>query len=992
MRRKSDRNKSKSTPEKSPEKPSRRSHRHSRRRRKSSSSSSDDEPRVRSTSRVKTDSTSDKTGSRSVTPDSKPTVGENPEPQVKPDLVPEADVVKNDTDIKCESGIPDGAKPKDAPLGSGEWKEDNNFWQTDEKNDDHSGAAAASVAPEEKTKDSKDAGEVWKVQSANGSTGKGGEIQKLKICRQRLAESPELPKETPPRRRLSRTPKDSSGSSKNVDDNDDNPAAEEANKNVEQETLSSSSPSPPVHEALNVICETESPTKIKIINVGNLTPDKNHTPPMSSAEMPDLNIEEPKPADTKKPIQTKEEETINSTEEEKSVKASKPMEESESPEKSKAGEETTVTEESKTTDKVLSENVNEREQKIENDDAGNKSKQGSVEKSPSPKQRSVEKSPSPLPESTKQETTLSTELLKKEESNENVEAENQEVENKPTLVSSEKEKPVRRSSSSKSQSNEKEERRSVKKSSSPSPRRERKRRDSSSSSSSSDDSSSSSDSDSSSHNRKKSNKSKRRDGTKSAVSTKSGKKATSDSEDDHRHQKKDVPPHEVQLDRTHSANSNKENLVTNAQPASAGDSGGAGTTDQGGAVVTRKRRWGASKTIRPVKKPVLSISTDSLKNLIPGAKPIPAEELQLSVEEEEGQLDDDEDEIVEVAQQAEKESTKKKEREREKEERRKEHKEKEKELERKKKYNERKDVKPEKPSASGPDNQKGSSSRKILLITDDARKLAHSPSPPRRRPSSVLFITNLVRPFTAQQLKNLLLRTGTIAENGFWIDKIKSKCYVEYTTEDAAVETRHALHGVRWPVNNPKTLVVEFASHDDMAVAQALSEETDPIPRKAEPLVIDRSVEGWIADQARLKAQGDRSNRRVMAAIREWDVGKPEHPDEIIEQDHRARERQREQERRMRKERSHRSMTPDISELPARKQRRKEEDAPVKLLDDLFKKTKTSPCIYWLPLTAEQIAVKEEMRRQHMAEHERRVAEMKKAEQARRERDRRNRK
>lgn len=65
--------------------------------------------------------------------------------------------------------------------------------------DDH-GAAAASVAPEEKTKDS-DAGEVRKVQSANGSTGKGGEIQKLKICRQRLAESPELPKETPPRRR-----------------------------------------------------------------------------------------------------------------------------------------------------------------------------------------------------------------------------------------------------------------------------------------------------------------------------------------------------------------------------------------------------------------------------------------------------------------------------------------------------------------------------------------------------------------------------------------------------------------------------------------------------------------------------------------------------------------------------------------------------------------------------------------------------------------------
>lgn len=97
------------------------------------------------------------------------------------------------------------------------------------------------------------------------------------------------------------------------------------------------------------------------------------------------------------------------------------------------------------------------------------------------------------------------------------------------------------------------------------------------------------------------------------------------------------------------------------------------------------------------------------QNLIPGAKPIPAEELQLSVEEEEGQLDDDDDEIVEVAQQAEKESSRKerKERDHEKEERRKERKEKELE-ERRKKYSEKKEViKPEQPSTSGSDNQKG---------------------------------------------------------------------------------------------------------------------------------------------------------------------------------------------------------------------------------------------------------------------------------------------
>lgn len=32
-----------------------------------------------------------------------------------------------------------------------------------------------------------------------------------------------------------------------------------------------------------------------------------------------------------------------------------------------------------------------------------------------------------------------------------------------------------------------------------------------------------------------------------------------------------------------------------------------------------------------------------------------------------------------------------------------------------------------------------------------------------------------------------------------------------------------------------------------------------------------------------------------------------------------------------------------------------EEEVPAKLLDDLFRKTKTAPCIYWLPLTEEQV-------------------------------------
>lgn len=53
-----------------------------------------------------------------------------------------------------------------------------------------------------------------------------------------------------------------------------------------------------------------------------------------------------------------------------------------------------------------------------------------------------------------------------------------------------------------------------------------------------------------------------------------------------------------------------------------------------------------------------------------------------------------------------------------------------------------------------------------------------SSRPARRPPSNVVHVTGLVRPFTLGQLKELLGRTGTLVEDGFWIDSIKSHCYV----------------------------------------------------------------------------------------------------------------------------------------------------------------------------------------------------------------------
>lgn len=74
--------------------------------------------------------------------------------------------------------------------------------------------------------------------------------------------------------------------------------------------------------------------------------------------------------------------------------------------------------------------------------------------------------------------------------------------------------------------------------------------------------------------------------------------------------------------------------------------------------------------------------------------------------------------------------------------------------------------------------------RKISIVDDTASKLKPPPSPAKNPISEVLFITNLVRPFTIKQLKELLERTGKIKENGFWTDHIKSKCYVQYESAE----------------------------------------------------------------------------------------------------------------------------------------------------------------------------------------------------------------
>lgn len=119
-------------------------------------------------------------------------------------------------------------------------------------------------------------------------------------------------------------------------------------------------------------------------------------------------------------------------------------------------------------------------------------------------------------------------------------------------------------------------------------------------------------------------------------------------------------------------------------------------------------------------------------------------------------------------------------------------------------------------------------------------------------------------------------------------------------------------------------------------------ETTNPPVAKVEPTLRSTST----AVQS-IESKRDKSDK-----VREWDLGKP--GDQVSEKE---------------------PGTKEIRPTGEDEETKPKDETPAKLLDDLFHKTKSTPCIYWLPLTASQIAEKEEMRRNRLAERETRARE-----------------
>ncbi|XP_076016606.1 apoptotic chromatin condensation inducer 1b isoform X2 [Genypterus blacodes] len=441
--------------------------------------------------------------------------------------------------------------------------------------------------------------------------------------------------------------------------------------------------------------------------------------------------------------------------------------------------------------------------------------------------------------------------------------------------------------------------------------------------------------------------------------------------------------------------------------------GGAGESEMGTAA-GRKRRWGSSTAVT-AKKPSITITTDSLKSLIPDIKvgteavvELHPEELQLSGDEENPESSrDDQDKglkirrtVTQVVPSDGQENGQGNEEEEEDKENEKTDREKQRRTSKDKRKNSHSEEAAETQTSVKPDTEakkvtpsdslvrRSISQQKsgVSVTIDDPVRAARQPSPPRGKVSNIVHVTNLVRPFTLSQLKELLNQTGTLVEDGFWIDKIKSHCFVTYATTEEAVATREALHGVKWPQSNPKVLCVDFCEQDELDFHKGIlkpdKEEEHVVqpagpPSRLPPLMPERDRERP-RDQDRerdrdrdrgvvgvrdLWAEREREMERRERARgeREWDRDKVREFARPGEEGRRSRSRDRERRRRERAKSKERKTD----------KKEKADEPPSKMLDDLFLKTKAAPCIYWLPLTEEQAAQRILDRAERQKERER---------------------
>ncbi|CAM8996152.1 unnamed protein product [Rhodiola kirilowii] len=199
--------------------------------------------------------------------------------------------------------------------------------------------------------------------------------------------------------------------------------------------------------------------------------------------------------------------------------------------------------------------------------------------------------------------------------------------------------------------------------------------------------------------------------------------------------------------------------------------------------------------------------------------------------------------------------------------------------------------------------------------SEDATKERVVP-PSTNPPTNSLRIDRFLRPFTLKSLQELLGKTGKVIS--FWMDHIKTHCYVTYSSVEEATETRNAVYNLQWPTNGGRLLVADFVDPQEVKNRVEV-----PTPSPAAPVS---------APQVDVPTkQPQPSPRQVQRQQPPLPTSFPPPP--------------------------HLSVSPPVSALPPPPLPEKL-DPPIVTLDDLFRKTTTLPRIYYLPLSEGQVAEK----------------------------------
>ncbi|KAM7262298.1 hypothetical protein ACFE04_021375 [Oxalis oulophora] len=103
----------------------------------------------------------------------------------------------------------------------------------------------------------------------------------------------------------------------------------------------------------------------------------------------------------------------------------------------------------------------------------------------------------------------------------------------------------------------------------------------------------------------------------------------------------------------------------------------------------------------------------------------------------------------------------------------------------------------------------------------------HIVPPSQKTATNCLRIDRFQRPFTLKAVQEMLGKTGTVTS--FWMDQIKTHCYVTYSLVEDAIETRNVVYNLQWPPNGGNLLVAEFVDPEEVKIQVAPTINTSPV-------------------------------------------------------------------------------------------------------------------------------------------------------------------